>query len=237
MGSIVESVGGVIGGITGSTAAAEAAESGARQAGAASLAATEKNIDFQKWLWGEQTALQQPFMEAGIGGLEGYQSMLEGGFQPESYLTDPGYEFRLGEGQKAIEGSAAARGMQLSGSNLKDITRFSQDYASAEYGNAYNRWQQDLSNQFNLAQMGQSAASNVGAAGGQMGSRVGQSILSGGQAESQMYSNIGNIQAGAAMAPWNTVMDIGQMAASAYGGGGGGAPATGGAATTAGTRF
>lgn len=207
-----------MGEITGADAAAEAAEAGARRAGEASLAATEKNIDFQKWLWGEQTALQQPFMEAGRGGLESYQSMLEGGFQPESYLTDPGYGFRLGEGQKAIESGAAARGMQLSGSNLKDITRFSQDYASAEYGNAYNRWQQDLSNQFGLAQMGQSAAAGVSGAGGQMGGQVGQSILAGGQAQSQMYSNIGNIQAGAAMAPWNTAMDIGQMAASAYGG-------------------
>jgi hypothetical protein len=52
---------------------------------------------------------------------------------------DPSYSWRVSEGQKALERSAAARGMQLSGSQLKDLQRWSQGLASQEYQNAYTR--------------------------------------------------------------------------------------------------
>lgn len=53
--------------------------------------------------------------------------------------TDPGYQFRLGEGEKAIENSAAAKGGQLSGATLKELLKYGQDYASGEFQNAFTR--------------------------------------------------------------------------------------------------
>ncbi len=53
--------------------------------------------------------------------------------------ADPGYQFRVSEGLKAIERSAASKGMLLSGSQLKDLTRFGQDQGAQEYGAAYAR--------------------------------------------------------------------------------------------------
>lgn len=207
----------VLGGsIYSSNKAAGAAATGQRDAAAVSERTTDKNIDFQKWLWGEQTALQQSYMDAGKEGLSAAQDMIKTGFQYDPN-QDPSTEFRRAEGQKGVENSASAKGMSLSGNTLRGLTQYNQDYASTEYGNSYNRWQNDLKNQFGLARMGQAAASGVSAAGASMGNQVGSSIAQGGQAQSQMYQNLGNINAANAMAPYNTVMDLGNMAASYYG--------------------
>jgi hypothetical protein len=63
------------------------------------------------------------------------------GGQPGRYnfMTDPGYQFRMDEGTRAIERSAAARGMGLSGSVLRELARYGQGLGSQEYGNVYNR--------------------------------------------------------------------------------------------------
>ncbi|ANS03860.1 hypothetical protein [uncultured Mediterranean phage uvDeep-CGR2-AD3-C76] len=59
---------------------------------------------------------------------------------------DPGYQFRLDEGRKAMERSAAARGTLRSGATLKGLMDYGQNTASEEYQKAYNRrlreWQE-----------------------------------------------------------------------------------------------
>lgn len=57
----------------------------------------------------------------------------------EDMQRDPGYQFRLQEGQKALERSAAARGGLLSGGFAKGLERYAQDVGSQEYGNVYQR--------------------------------------------------------------------------------------------------
>jgi hypothetical protein len=60
-------------------------------------------------------------------------------FSNQAMYNDPGYGFRLSEGQKALDRSAAARGGLISGGALKAATRFGQDMGSQEYMNAFNR--------------------------------------------------------------------------------------------------
>lgn len=57
----------------------------------------------------------------------------------EQVLEDPGYQFRLQEGQKALEQSASARGTLRTGGTWKDILNWGQGLASQEYGNVYGR--------------------------------------------------------------------------------------------------
>jgi hypothetical protein len=52
---------------------------------------------------------------------------------------EPGYQARLDAGQRALERSAAAKGTLLTGGTQQDLNQYAQDYASNEYGNAYNR--------------------------------------------------------------------------------------------------
>lgn len=90
-------------------------------------------------------------------------------FGKEDFQTDPGYDFRMAEGQKAIERSAAAKGGLLSGAAIKAANRFSQDTASNEYQNAYNRFNQNQTNLYNrlagIAGSGQTASSNLASQG------------------------------------------------------------------------
>ena len=51
----------------------------------------------------------------------------------------PGYEFRLREGQRALENAAAAQGVTRTGGAMKDLMRFGQDYATGQYGQEYAR--------------------------------------------------------------------------------------------------
>lgn len=58
--------------------------------------------------------------------------------------SDPGYQFRMDEANRAIENSAAARGGSLSGATLRALTRYNQDAASQEYRNAYARYSDQI---------------------------------------------------------------------------------------------
>ena len=54
-------------------------------------------------------------------------------------MQDPGYQFRLEEGQRALEQSAAAKGMLRTGNTWKDLQRYGQGMATAEYDKVYGR--------------------------------------------------------------------------------------------------
>jgi hypothetical protein len=110
-------------------------------------------------------------------------------FAMSDFQADPGYAFRMSEGMKGLERSAAARGGLLSGSTLKGIQRFGQDLASQEYQNAFNRYGVERDRQLNplqsLAGVGQTSAQQVGAAGQNLTQQVGA-------AGQNMASGIGN---------------------------------------------
>jgi hypothetical protein len=119
-------------------------------------------------------------------------------FTMESFQQDPGYAFRLGEGLKALERSAAARGGLLSGSTGKALQRYGQDMASQEYGNAFNRFYTERQNLLNpllsLSGRGQTASSELGQQAGQFG-----------QAGANMLGQIGNVQAAGTIGSANAI--------------------------------
>lgn len=112
------------------------------------------------------------------------------------FQQDPGYAFRLSEGQKVLDRSAAARGGLISGGALRAATRYGQDMGSQEYANAFNRYQTNRSNQLqplgNLMASGQSAASNQGSSAGQYGTNAGNLMMQGGQAMAAGQLGVGN---------------------------------------------
>lgn len=58
---------------------------------------------------------------------------------PSSIESDPSYQFRLEQGNQAINRSAAAKGMLGSGNVLAELAKYGQGMASQEYGNQFNR--------------------------------------------------------------------------------------------------
>lgn len=133
-----------------------------------------------------------------IGG--GYGSLMRD-FSLADFQADPGYEFRLGEGSKAIERSAAARGMQLSGANLKGLTRYNQDFASNEFGNAYNRDAANKARKYNflsgVSGSGQTAATTIGQFGANMANNVAENYLQAGNAQAAGIIGQGNAMSNA----------------------------------------
>lgn len=98
----------------------------------------------------------QPYMESGTQANEIYQNKLlsgalGGSFQPGDLTQDPGYQFRLSEGEKALDRKALAPGGTgfFSGAALKDAQRFGQGLADQTYNDAYNRWLQSQQNTMN----------------------------------------------------------------------------------------
>lgn len=85
----------------------------------------------------------------GQAGAPGYGSLMRD-FSMADYQQDPGYQFRLQEGLKQLQGRAAARGGALSGATLKGVQNYAQGAASEEYGNAYKRFMEQQQNRYNM---------------------------------------------------------------------------------------
>jgi hypothetical protein len=99
-------------------------------------------------VWGGQREHLDPYLEAGRQGVTSLADL----FKPGGALTEkfraptgeeveatPGYQFQLQQGQKALQRSAAGRGLLGSGATLKALDKYSQDVASTNYEKAYNR--------------------------------------------------------------------------------------------------
>jgi hypothetical protein len=107
-------------------------------------------------------------------------------FTPAQFQADPGYAFRVSEGMKALDRTAAARGGLISGAALRGATRYGQEMGSQEYQNAFNRYQTSRTNTLNpfasLAGVAQSSANTLGTAAGQLGGQIGSNIIGAGNA-------------------------------------------------------
>jgi hypothetical protein len=162
-----------------------------------------------------QVELQEPFRQAGLKGqnrlLEylgldgdtsaaGYGKYATAEFTPEKFKTDPGYAFRMSEGMKALERSAAARGGLLSGATLRGTQRYGQDLASQEYQNAFNRYQAERTGTLNpyqaLAGVAQSSANTLGQQAGAYGNAMASNIIGSGNAQASGYMGGANAIAG-----------------------------------------
>lgn len=139
----------------------------------------------------------------------------------KNWQTDPGYQFRIDQGNRAINAAASARGMANSGRALKELTEYGSNLASNEYNNAYNRQYNRLSA---LAGYGQGANNQNGGAATNYANAYGQNVTGAANAygASQMASaqntqNLANTGANMWMA---YQMNGNKGAGSNYGGGG-----------------
>jgi len=141
---------------------------------------------------------QAPYRGAGYAALGDLMGMRGGpSMTAEDVLNEPGYEFGRLQGMRGIEGSAAARGMALSGAALKNAARFNSDYATTRYGDAWNRRQADFGNRWGrlsaLAGIGQTATQQTNNAGQAFGQMAGNNMIGAGNAMGAGAITRGNI--------------------------------------------
>jgi len=101
------------------------------------------------------------------------------------FYKSPGYQFRLDEGQRMVENSAAARGGLLSGNTLRSLATFGQGSASGEYGDYWNRLA-------GLAGTGQTATNQTAGYGAQAARGIGNANIAAGQARGSGYMGMAN---------------------------------------------
>lgn len=119
--------------------------------------AQESNA-LQEKMYEQGRADLEPWRTAGSGALTQLNELIAPGgelaqdfaYGDFNFEKDPGYQFRLEEGRKALERSAAARGTLMSGAQVKALDRYTQDYASSEYDKAYGRYDADVARAFNV---------------------------------------------------------------------------------------
>ena len=191
---------GVIGAVTVGSSLIGASAS--RGAAASQERAAQQASDTQRAIFERQVELQEPFREAGLKGqnrlLEylglggdvkapGYGKYATAEFTPAMFQADPGYAFRLSEGMKALDRTAASRGGLLSGATLKGAQRYAQDLASQEYTNAFNRYQATRTGTLNPLQSlsggAQTSANVLTGAAGTLGGQLGANIIGAGNAQ------------------------------------------------------
>ena len=154
----------------------------AKDAARASADATNQATQLQRDMFEQQQKNQAPFLAAGQTALNALTPLATNytPFGMDQFQQDPGYAFRLSEGQKALERSAAARGGLISGNALKAAARFGQDMGSQEYQNAFNRYQAERNARLNplqsLAGVGQTSANTLGQAGQNYATNVGNAL-------------------------------------------------------------
>lgn len=194
----------------GTIGSAAIASGASKSAANAQVQAAQDANAAQERMFNQQVALQEPFRQAGITGQNRLMELLGLGtntgsadfgkysrdFSMADFEADPGYDFRFKEGLKALNNSMAARGLGVSGANIKGAQQYGQGLASQEYQNAFNRYQVNRSNQINplqsLAGQGQSATNVLTGEAGNLGRSQAENTLQAGNARASGYIGSAN---------------------------------------------
>jgi hypothetical protein len=154
-----------------------------------------------------------PYMGLGTSTIPQLQQLLGGGrlntpfsFNPTMQQLEqtPGYQFTLQQGNKALDNAMAAKGLGLSGAQLKGLDAYNTGLASQTFQQQYQNALQNFNtnygqagDQYNrlagLVKLGQNSAAGVGDAGIQTASNIGNNITSG--ANAQAAGQIGSANA------------------------------------------
>jgi hypothetical protein len=122
----------------------------------------------------------------------------------------PAYQFQMQQGQQGILGQDNTKTGALSGSALKDLVGFNQNYANTAFNNAFTQYNEQQQNVFNrlsgVVNTGESASSNQATGGSTYAGNIGQSLTDVGTALGAGTVGFGNaLSSGmntAAAMPW-----------------------------------
>lgn len=174
-------IGGVLGG------------KGAKKAAKAQVKLGREALALQEKMYNQSRADLEPWRVAGGAAIQAGAAMLQPGYD---YTTSPGYDFRFDEGQRAVESSAASKGMLMSGGTLKDLVRFGDGVASADFGDSFNRQMAIASGGQQAVNTGVQAAQNYASGASSTLGGIGQAKASGYAGMNQaVQGTLGNLMA------------------------------------------
>lgn len=157
--------------------------------------ATASANALQKYMYDTTRSDYAPYRAAGTQAVGNLTNLLQ---NPGSITSDPGYQFGLGQGQTAIDRSAAGNGSLYSGATLKALDRYGQDYAGTKLNDAFTRYA-------NVAQLGATGTAGTAQAGTNYANQSGNNT-----------TGLGNAAAGNALLQGNVWNNALTGAVSAY---------------------
>jgi hypothetical protein len=190
----------------------------AKKAAAESAAATRYAADINKQMFDITNENLRPYREQGQVSLKDLMTRmpeLTRGYTAEDFNQgiDPGYQFRLAQGQKAFENQANRAGGLIGGNVMQGMQDYTQGQASQEFANAFGRNTTTQTNIFNrlkgIADMGLGATGTTAEAATRTGESMGSAAIAGGQAQAAG-------QIGAAKAYGNTLQGMANYATLPY---------------------
>jgi hypothetical protein len=207
----------VVGG--GATLASGYMQSQAAKSAADTMAGgTRYAADINKQMFDITNENLRPYREAGTTTLKDLLTQMPNltkAYTAEDFAQgiDPGYQFRLAQGQKALQNQTNMGGGLISGNALQGMQDYTQGQASQEFGNAFARNSATQTNIFNrlksIADMGLGAAGTTADAATKTGESMGSAAIAGAQAQ-------GAGQIGQAKAIGNTLTGMANYATLPY---------------------
>lgn len=176
----------------------------------------QQALDFQKQVYGDQKANQQPFVDAGQANIGKLMSDISAskygtGSNPnfvaptaDEAKATPGYQFTSDQGTSAILKGAAGLGGSINGGTLKALDTYNTGLADSTYQQTYNNFlstynanltkqNQEFNEMYQPAVLGENAASNINATGTQAAANVGNLMTQ--QGNAQAAGTIGSANA------------------------------------------
>ena len=224
--AIIGAVGAVGGGVASMVGANKQANA-ANTAAQLQYQAQQNSLDFQKQVYYNQQAQQQPYVQSGYNALnqlndlmstpgQGLLQQYQGQFTAptaEEAAATPGYQFALQQGLKGVEAGAAARGNLLTGGQQKALEQYGQGLASTTYQQSFNNALTQYQTAYNQFQQGQANTYNRLAAKAGTGQVAVNTLGSQGQAAA---GNVANINLAGATGQGNALQNSAYQTASGY---------------------
>lgn len=173
---------------------------------AAQTSAQEKELALKTKIFEDNKAGAEPWIAAGRSALESLITKIaDGSFDLRKYgmadlVQDPGYQFRVEQGSKALDRTAAARGKLISGNQLQAAVDYGQEAGSQEFSNAYARTSRERDLEYgrlaDMSNTGLSAQNALSGVASNFANSAGGTIAAGGQAAADAAVNTGNVWAG-----------------------------------------
>lgn len=164
----------------------------AKEAAGTVAAGTRYAADINKQMFDITNENLRPYREIGQTTLKDLTARLPEltrTYTPADFAQgiDPGYAFRLAQGQKALENQANRAGGLVGGNVLQGMQDYTQGQASQEYMNAFNRFNTGQTNIFNrlksIADTGQGATGTTADIATRTGETMGSAAIAGAQAQ------------------------------------------------------
>jgi hypothetical protein len=170
-------------------------------------------------LWDEQRKLLEPYRTAGMpstnalaeGVLPGGDLVKRFGNTEFDLYKDPSYQWRIQQGERAINAGANAGGIRFSGATLKALSGFNQQEGSKEWAAADARFNRDQQNEYDrlmgVSNIGQNATNSEVNAAGTYGSNLSRLQQSTADQIAGLQTDLASAQAAGDVAKANSITD------------------------------